>query len=442
MVNSDKYTSSVTCGQIGPAEGACHAASHSHPVNRQFTELSVCRDPPYSISTLGPVTIGSVRVAIISESFLPQVNGVTNSILRVLEYLRAHGHQAVVMAPGDPAAAPKEYAGFPVITLSSVTWPGYQDVRVSTTPQWTLERYLNEFAPDVVHFASPFMIGYKGALAAATLGIPAIAIYQTDIPSYGTRYGFAHLEFYGWYRVRQIHSLMVATYAPSTYSRDQLVRHGVPRVGIWGRGVDKVRFNPAKRSQALHDSWAPNGETVIGYMGRLATEKRVEDMAALDGIPGTRIVIVGHGPSREALEKALPEAVFCGGLYGEELPRAVASMDIFCSTGELETFCQAVQEAKASGLPVVSPRRGGPIDLIDPSRTGWLYEPGNMAEFRERVTDLVGDPYKRAAMGRAARASIEDRTWENLCDELMEHYREAIRLGSLSAARHSNSASA
>ncbi|WP_114044236.1 glycosyltransferase family 4 protein [Acidipropionibacterium virtanenii] len=374
-----------------------------------------------------------MRVAIISESFLPQVNGVTNSILRILEHLRAHGHQAVVLAPGDPAEAPRQYAGFPVITLSSVTWPGYPDVRVSTTPQWTLERYLNDFGPDVVHLASPFMIGYKGALAAATLGIPAVAIYQTDIPSYAGRYGLGHLEFYGWYRVRQIHSLVVATYAPSTYSRDQLVSHGVPRVGIWGRGVDKVRFDPQKRSPELRERWAPDGETIIGYMGRLATEKRVKDMAALRGIPGTRIVIIGHGPDREDLEREIPEAVFTGGLTGEDLPRALASMDIFCSTGELETFCQAVQEAKASGLPVISPRRGGPIDLIDPSRTGWLYEPGDMAEFRRHVQDLAGDPYKRAAMGRAARASIENRTWEHLCGELLEHYREAVRVGSLSS---------
>lgn len=374
-----------------------------------------------------------MRVAIISESFLPQVNGVTNSILRILEYLRAHGHQAVVLAPGDPAEAPREYAGFPVITLASLSWPGYSDVRVSTTPQWTLERYLNDFGPDVVHLASPFMIGYKGALAAATLGIPAVAIYQTDIPSYAAKYGFGHLAFYGWYRVRQIHSLVVATYAPSTFSRDQLVAHGVPRVGLWGRGVDKVRFNPAKRSAQLHDQWAPHGETVIGYMGRLAGEKRVQDMTALRGIPGTRIVIVGGGPEYETLHKHIPEAVFTGGLVGEDLPRAVASMDVFCSTGELETFCQAVQEAKASGLPVISPRRGGPIDLIDPSHTGWLYEPGDMAEFRSRVEDLVGDPYKRAAMGRAARASIEDRTWDNLCSELIDHYREAIRIGTVTA---------
>lgn len=394
---------------------------------------SPVRHPGGSKRSPRPVTIPDVRVAIISESFLPQVNGVTNSILRILEHLRAHGHQAVVLAPGDPAEAPREYAGFPVITLSSVTWPGYSDVRVSTTPQWTLERYLNDFGPDVVHLASPFMIGYKGALAAATLGIPAVAIYQTDIPSYAGRYGLGHLEFYGWYRVRQIHSLVVATYAPSTYSRNQLVSHGVPRVGIWGRGVDKVRFSPAKRSRELRDRWAPNGQTVIGYMGRLATEKRVRDMAALRGIPGTRIVIIGHGPDRADLEKEIPEAVFTGGLVGEDLPRALASMDVFCSTGELETFCQAVQEAKASGLPVISPRRGGPIDLIDPSRTGWLYEPGDMDEFRSRVEDLVGDPYKRAAMGRAARASIEDRTWDHLCAELVEHYREAVRVGSLSS---------
>nr|WP_290126382.1 glycosyltransferase family 1 protein [Cutibacterium avidum] len=358
---------------------------------------------------------------------MPLVNGVTNSVLRVLEHLRDNGHDALVLAPGD-AQTPREYAGFPVIPLASLHWPGYQDVRVSTSPQWAMERYLAEFEPDVVHLAGPFMIGYKGALAAASLGVPVVAIYQTDIPSYAGRYGLGKLEFYGWYRVRQIHSLAVATYAPSTFSRDQLVRHGVPRVGIWGRGVDKVRFNPSKRSQELHDEWAPNGEVVVGYMGRLAAEKRVADMAHLADIPNTKLVIVGNGPARSELEKQLPDAIFTGGLGGEDLPRAVASMDVFCSTGELETFCQAVQEAKACGVPVISPRKGGPIDLIDPSHTGWLYEPGDMADFRSRVVDLVGDDYKRRAMGVAARASIENRTWENLCNELVEHYEDAIRL--------------
>lgn len=171
-----------------------------------------------------------------------------------------------------------------------------------------------------------------------------------------------------------------------------------------------------------------NGEVVIGYMGRLAAEKRVADMTNLADIPNTKLVIVGDGPARAEVEKQLPHAVFTGGLGGEDLPRAVASMDVFCSTGELETFCQAVQEAKACGLPVISPRKGGPIDLIDPSRTGWLYEPGDMTDFRSRVVDLVGDDYKRHAMGIAARASIENRTWENLCAELVEHYKEAIRL--------------
>lgn len=147
-----------------------------------------------------------------------------------------------------------------------------------------------------------------------------MAIYQTDIPSYAGRYGLGKLEFYGWYRVRQIHSLAVATYAPSTFSRDQLVSHGVPRVDIWGRGVDKVRFHPSKRSQQLHDEWAPNGEVVIGYMGRLAAEKRVADMTNLADIPNTKLVIVGDGPARAEVEKQLPHAVFTGGLGGEDLP--------------------------------------------------------------------------------------------------------------------------
>ena len=382
------------------------------------------------------VTIEGVRVAIVAESFLPQVNGVTNSVLRILEHLRAHGHEGLVIAPGD-SETPHEYQGHRVVSLASLAFPGYSDVRVSASPQWSIERTLAEFDPDVVHLAAPFVIGYKGALAAASLGTPSVAIYQTDVPSYAGRYGLGKLEPYGWYRVRQIHSLSVATYAPSTYSRDQLVSHGVPRVGIWGRGVDKQRFHPSKRSEELRAQWAPNGEVVVGYMGRLAAEKRVQDMAVLADIPGVKLVIVGHGPDRDQLEKQIPGAIFTGGLGGEDLPRAVASMDVFCSTGELETFCQAVQEAKACGVPVISPRRGGPIDLIDPSRTGWLYEPGNMDEFRSYVVDLVGDGYKRRAMGTAARASIEDRTWGHLCAELVGHYEEAIRIGSVAApARH------
>ncbi len=207
------------------------------------------------------------------------------------------------------------------------------------------------------------------------------------------------------------------------------------RVSVWGRGVDTERFHPRNRDQELHDRWAPNGEVVIGYMGRLGAEKQVEDLAAVADLPGTRLVIIGDGPLRSELAQRLPDAVFVGARVGDELPRYLASFDLFIHPGELETFGQAIQEALASGLPAIAPRRGGPIDLIKPSHNGWLYPPGDLTAMRTQVTDLVGDGFKRASFGRTARALVEDRTWPQICEQLIDYYSTAIELGLRSPAR-------
>ncbi|MFD5277132.1 glycosyltransferase family 4 protein [Pseudarthrobacter sp. NPDC058362] len=377
-----------------------------------------------------------MRIAIVAESFLPLMNGVTHSILRVLEHLQERGDDVLVIAPagqegGD--AGPQKVSGARIHRLPAVPLAGYTNVRVAMGGVYRVKRILADYAPDVVHLASPFILGWRAAQAAHQLGIPTVAIYQTEVPSYAARYGVPFLENWAWSRVENIHLLATRTLAPSTFALNQLRGRGIPRVQMWRRGVDTARFSPDKRDDAWRAAVAPGGERIIGYVGRLAVEKQVEDLAALAAVPRTRLVIVGDGPQRAALEDALPDAVFTGFLGGDQLARAVASFDLFIHPGEFETFCQTIQEAMASGVPVVATGRGGPLDLVENSRTGWLYEPGDLSAMRAHVVDLMGDDAKRRAFAAAAHASVQDRTWPALSAELVRHYSAAIHEGAPAA---------
>lgn len=377
-----------------------------------------------------------MRIAIIAETYLPLVNGVTHSLQRVLEHLARRGDEVLVIAPWAVGATDVDRGdGVRVVWLTSVSVAGYPDVRLAVGGVARVRRLLAGFAPDVVYLASPFELGRRAMRAAEQLGIPTVAVYQTDVPGYLGKYGLPFLEAWAWQRVVAIHQLATRTLAPSLSAAGQLALHGIPRVELWGRGVDTTRFHPGKRSAQFRSEAAPNGEILIGYVGRLALEKQVEDLAALSDIEGTRLVIVGEGPEREALEAVLPNAHFTGFLGGEQLATALASVDLFVHPGELETFCQTIQEAMASGVPVVATGRGGPVDLVDSSRTGWLYTPGDLGQLRRHVVDLVGDDAKRAAFAEAAFQSVQGRTWPVVCELLLHHFECAIAEHALLARR-------
>jgi phosphatidylinositol alpha 1,6-mannosyltransferase len=368
-----------------------------------------------------------MRVALVAESFLPHMNGVTHSLLRIIDHLSARGDEVLVLAPSD-AQLPKELAGFDIEGLPAFALPSYRNVRIATVTVNRVAKSLRRFRPDVVHLASPFVLGLQAAIAAEQLGIPTVAVYQTDVPAYATRYGFPGAEPLLWRQVQRIHQRATLTLAPSSYAERQLTGHRIERVRRWGRGVDTVRFAPGHRDEAWRARVAANGERIVGYVGRLASEKQVEDLRVLATLPGVKLVIVGGGPLRARLEELMPTAHFAGFLGGDDLARALASFDVFVHPGELETFCQTIQEAMASGVPVVATGRGGPVDLVDSSRTGWLYAPGNLHELRDRVLDLVGDEAKRRAFSEAGRAAVAPRTWESLCDALVGHYSDALGL--------------
>jgi len=372
-------------------------------------------------SAVEPGTVGRMRVAIVSESFLPQVNGVTNSVLRTIEHLEHRGHSGLVIAPGP---GPTAQGGVRVLRSPSIPLPGYADFRFSR-PWPGLRTALKDFQPDVVHLASPAVLGAQAAYVARDLGIPAVAVYQTDLAGFAVRYGCSALQRPLWNWIRRVHGLAERTLAPSRDAVEQLLRHGIGGVHRWARGVDLARFHPHRRSTALRAELAPNGELLVGYVGRLAAEKQVDLLAALAELAGVQVVIVGDGPRRAALSRKLPRAHFLGLQHGAELAASFASLDVFVHPGANETFCQAAQEALASGVPVVAASAGGLLDLVSPGQNGLLFHPGSAENLRTSVSVLVADPDLRRSMGVAARQSVEGRSWSVIGDQLIDHYQLA-----------------
>lgn len=367
-----------------------------------------------------------MRVVVVSESFLPTVNGVTNSVKKVLDHLAAHGHEAIVIVPA--AGAPSHYAGFRVHEVPALAYRQFP----MGLPNPLVQKLIADFRPDVIHAASPFLLGAQAIAAGGKLGIPSVAIFQTDVAGYARRNHLGALTKVAWRIVRWIHEGADLTLVPSSASMADLEAAGLHRLERWGRGVDLTTYHPRNRTDAatarLRARLVPRGELVVGYVGRLAPEKQVERMTALRGLDNVRFAVVGDGPSLPALERQFAgmPVTFLGSLGGADLAAAYAACDIFVHTGTEETFGQTIQEAHASGLPVVGPHAGGPIDLIDHGTNGYLYDPDDNDQFRAFVEALVIDDELRARMGEAGRRAVLGRSWEGVCAQLVEYYEVAI----------------
>ena len=375
-----------------------------------------------------PGEVQPMRVVVSSESSLGDANGVSNSVRQTLKYLRDNNHEAIVIAPKP---SPKEFAGFPVVGTRSIPMQGFN---LGIPGQRKVPRVIERFQPDVVHVASPaWTIGRTALSGAQLLDIPSVAIYQTDIANYSRRFRVNTLTQFTERWVADIHNRATRNLVPSAASRDDLIRFGVREDSIhhWGRGVDSERFHPQRKKrsevEALRDKFSQHGKQIIvGYVGRLAVEKSVERLAQLKDTDA-RLVVVGDGTERKRLESTLPKGtIFMGELRGKKLADAYAAFDVFVHTGTQETFGQTLQEAMASGLPVVAPAIGGPLDIVQHEVTGLLYEPFNDDSLVASVEELLHNKEKRREMGKQGRRVVEQKTWSKLGDELLEHYREAI----------------
>jgi phosphatidylinositol alpha 1,6-mannosyltransferase len=335
----------------------------------------------------------------------------------------------MIVAPGP---GPDRFGDVRVLRLRSLGLPRYRSFPLGI-PDARLERELAAFRPDVAHLASPIVVGAAGMRAAHRLDVPTVAIYQTDVAAFARRYGVradALLDLW----IGRIHRRADRTLVPSSVSREQLAALGVTDMHLWGRGVSLDLFSPGRFDRARYDRLSREGrDLLVGYVGRLAAEKEVRRLRELNELTGTRLVVIGGGPERGWLQRNLPGAYFSGELTGEHLATAFASLDLFVHPGRNETFCQTVQEAQASGVPVIAPAAGGPLDLVEHGRTGLLFDPDQHAGLWRATAALARDEALRGRLRRAALERVSTRSWASVVAELTGHY-EAVIAGRSSAA--------
>ena len=366
-----------------------------------------------------------MRVAIFAETFLPKWDGITNTLCRLLEHLEAEGHESIMFAP---EGAPDRYASTQIFGYPAFHCPWYHDLRLAT-PLGTATREIEAFRPDVIHVASPLLLGAMGLKQAKRMGVPVVASYHTDVPGYMQHYGFGALREPSWALFRWLHNQADLNVCPSTHTKRQLEERGFERVEIWARGVDTTLFAPSRFSFVVRDRMSggvPDAPLLL-YTGRLAVEKRVELLRdALDRVPDARLCLVGSGPAEAALRETFrgTPTTFLGYLEGEELAAAYASADLFVFPSESETFGNVVLEAMASGLTPVCAAAGGPLDIVDHGRSGFLFEPGDAVALSDRVQWLIDDPERAKQFGRRARAHAEANSWTNIMRGLVERYTE------------------
>ena len=403
---------SETVRASADAEGACPFDGDSR------------LQPPDPALKLAPVR----RIALVAESFLPKVDGVSKTAYLTLRYLQRTGREVLILAP---SYAPPDIDGTPIIRLPSFG-PRFYPESALPLPVPLISRALEHFQPDLIHAFSPALATTRVAAHARYWRIPMVATYQTDLPAYAPYYRLGLLSTPVRLWLRHEHRQATLTLVPSPTTASRLRDEGYRRLRPWVRGVNTVHYHPSRRNAGARArllAGRPDSSLLCLYVGRLSPEKRIDLLLDVARTPGVALTIVGDGPKRAELEHLFTGTgtVFAGYLHGDALAEAYASADVFVFAGVTETFGQAVQEAQASGLPVLTVNQGGVRDLVTTGETGFVLPPDSQA-FARAAVQLRDDLALRARMGAAARARAEQSPWEAVLAQLETHYEEATAL--------------
>jgi glycosyltransferase involved in cell wall biosynthesis len=374
----------------------------------------------------------TLYIAVVTETYTPDINGVAMTCERMVSGLSRRGHRIQLVRTQDPKAPIAEHVDED-IRVRGFAVPWYPDVRFGLITARRLIRAWTKDRPDIVQVVTEGPLGLAALRAARKLGIPAISDFHTLFDHYTRYYKMGWMQGMAEGYLRWFHHQSLATLVPTNALRETLAAHGYHDLKVIGRGVDTERFAPAHRSSALRKTWGVDDDTPVAlYVGRLAAEKNLDLAieawhAMRSAHPGCRMLFVGDGPMRQALEAAAPEALFVGSKKGAELSAHYASADIFLFPSLSETFGNVTQEAMASGLAVLAFDHAAAGTLIQPGQNGLLATPGDNSTFINQAVHLVNDAGMRQRFGRQARQDALTHDWNEVTiklEELLMHYAE------------------
>ncbi len=373
-----------------------------------------------------------MKIAYFTDTYLPQINGVTNTLGRLGNYLSANNVRHVFFSPhypGDSEISDRKY----VKRFRSINFPIYPECRLSVPMYSNFSRLADKFKPDIVHIVTPLGIGLSGLKYARERNIPVVSSFHTNFDAYLKYYNLDFLEPLLWNFFRWFHSFCSINFSPSRETIEILQSKGIENLRLWSRGIDTEAFNPVHRNPDIRAQINPENRKVFLYAGRLAAEKDLDIlMASIINInrtyPGSaQFVVVGDGPYASYMKEVSPDnVVFTGYLKGQALSAMYASCDVFVFPSSTETFGNVVLEAMASGLPVVAVNSGGVKDSIMNNYNGFLCEPRNVESFSTSISRFLDDSSLICRLGANARQYTLLKSWESIFGQLVSDYHSAM----------------
>ncbi len=370
-----------------------------------------------------------LRLAVFTDTYAPQVNGVARTLERLARAVEARGGQIAVATVTDPEAPDRSE----ITRLPSVPFWAYPQLRMAPPARTRALDLIEQFRPSLIHVATEFGVGLSGLLAARESGTPVVTSYHTHFKAYLEFYGLSILDRVAWPYLRWFHNRGARTFAPSGIVARELETHGITDVRVWSRGVDGQRFSPTHRNAAMRARLgATDDMPLVVYVGRLAREKGIhtllEAMRIVRAGAGDRVAfaLIGDGPAEAECRAAAPDGtVFTGELTGGALSEAYAAADIFAFPSITETFGNVVLEAMASGVAVIAPDVGATTEYAT-NVSARQFRAANATSLAEAIGALVASPDARARVATAGLGVARARTWDAVFDRLMADYREVV----------------